>query len=315
MALQTSGPISVENVLAEAGVASGTTATLAQLATGAIFTINQNSTSKPDGTAPHSLSEWYGYDHSATPPNAYYWKGDGVNDYLRDAALPTLFSANSIQDMTFCGWFRIDETVNATQWLMSFSKSVPDGSNQIFIQYDNAAYAISLRYRHAGAFHQKKASLYSSATGITSGAWTSTNRGNVNSNGFVFLTWTYDASNRNAATGIRIYWNGAEMTTTTTVTSVSSPAPWDAASMAIGDLISSSPYNANVFNGGIDEVKVYNRVLSASEITTLYNGGTPASATALGVTSGILHEFRMENNSNDEHTAISLSNTGTFTAY
>ena len=314
MALQTSGPISVAKILTEAGVASGTTAALAQLATGAIFTINQNSASKPDGTAPHSLSEWYGYDHSATPPNVYYWKGDGVNDYLRDQSMGTLFAANSTQDMSFTGWFRIDETVNAVQQLMSFSTGTPDGNNQIFIQYLNTN-VFALRYRHAGSFHQKQVNITSSGTGITSGSWTSTNRGNVNSDGFVMLTFTYDASNRTASSGIKIYWNATEMTSVASSSNVASPSAWNAGSMAIGDLVSSSPYNANVFNGGIDEVKVYNKVLSAAEITSLYNSGVPASASAVGVTSGILHEFRMENNSNDEHTAISLSNTGTFTAY
>lgn len=29
---------------------------------------NQNSPSKPDGNVPHQMSEWYGYDHDASPP-------------------------------------------------------------------------------------------------------------------------------------------------------------------------------------------------------------------------------------------------------
>lgn len=29
---------------------------------------NQNSSSKPNGTTPHQMSEWYGYDHDASPP-------------------------------------------------------------------------------------------------------------------------------------------------------------------------------------------------------------------------------------------------------
>jgi|14BtaG_2_1085337.scaffolds.fasta_scaffold40936_2 hypothetical protein len=30
---------------------------------------NQNSSSKPDGSAPHKMSEWYGYDHDASAPS------------------------------------------------------------------------------------------------------------------------------------------------------------------------------------------------------------------------------------------------------
>ena len=35
---------------------------------------NANSPSKPDGNTPHSMSEWYNYDHDATPPFA--WTND-----------------------------------------------------------------------------------------------------------------------------------------------------------------------------------------------------------------------------------------------
>ena len=35
------------------------------------ITINTNSTSRPDGTAPHAMSEFYGYDHDATSSTSF----------------------------------------------------------------------------------------------------------------------------------------------------------------------------------------------------------------------------------------------------
>lgn len=313
MALQASGEIKMSEINVELGQGPQDTISLDNAESGGYGAINTNSPSYPSDARPAAMSEWYSYNHTAAPPNVYYWDGDGVNDYLRDQAMGTLFAANASQDMSFTGWFKINETVNATQQLMSFSTSTPSGTNQIFIQYLDTE-VFTLRYRNNGAFHQKQVRTSSSGTGMT-GSWRANNRGNVNSDGFVMLTFTYDASNRTASSGIKIYWNATEMTSVASSTNVASPVSYNVGSMAIGDLVSSSPYNANVFNGGIDEVKIYNKVLSAAEVTSLYNSGQPASASAVGVTSGLLHQFRMENNANDTETAISLGNTGTFNTY
>ena len=48
---------------------------LKDLSTGsAPDSINQNSTNKPDGTEPHEMSEFHGYDHNASPP--FEWDND-----------------------------------------------------------------------------------------------------------------------------------------------------------------------------------------------------------------------------------------------
>ena len=62
MALTASGQLSLGDIATEMGVSLSNVSLTTQSTTG----INTNSTSKPDGSTPHSLSEFYSYDHSAS---------------------------------------------------------------------------------------------------------------------------------------------------------------------------------------------------------------------------------------------------------
>lgn len=63
MALQSSGQISISDITSEIPTLSGNVS-LYTLSTG---NINFQSPSKPDGSAPHAMSEFYGYDHNYQP--------------------------------------------------------------------------------------------------------------------------------------------------------------------------------------------------------------------------------------------------------
>jgi hypothetical protein len=62
MALPASGPLSLGDIATEMGVSLSNVSLTTQSTTG----INQNSPSKPNGVAPHFISEFYGYDQSAS---------------------------------------------------------------------------------------------------------------------------------------------------------------------------------------------------------------------------------------------------------
>ena len=322
MALPSSGVISVSDILTEGQVNPSDTASLKQLAQGAIFTINTNSPSYPSSTAPFAMSDWYGYNHSASPvtPSLYYWLGDGVNDTLRFTNHSSnLFGSND--DFSYSGWFRVDETSNQMQWLGSFSEASPSGATKIFIQYNPTNARMQLRFRKGGGgnFHQRFWSISStnntSITGVNSNGWYSTNRGNVNSEGFVHLVFTRDNSNTTSS-GMNLYWNGTKLPESIQFNS-RSLATFNIRSAAVGDAVGSSPNNANVFKGGIDQVSVYNKTLTQSEVTALYNSGTPMTCSDAGVTTSLMAEYRLENNTvNTSGNFPSLVNTGgTFQQY
>ena len=62
MALQLNGPISLGDIRNELGTSSNNFS-LHDAEFGTYGAINQNSTYKPNGSNPNSISEWYGYDH------------------------------------------------------------------------------------------------------------------------------------------------------------------------------------------------------------------------------------------------------------
>ena len=320
MALPGSGTISVSDILTEGGVGGSPTASLQQLANGDFFDINYNSPSYPSPDAPYAMSDWYGYDNDAFTPSLYYWLGDGVNDTLRFTNnSTTLFDSND--DFSYSGWYRIDETFNDTQFLATFSQATPSGSNLIFVMYQKTSARMMLRFRYGGGgnFHQRFWSLSStnntSISGVNTNGWYSSNRGNVNDDNFVHLVFTRDNSDT-ASTGMNCYWNGTKLPESIQFNSRSLTS-FDIKSAAIGDAISSSPNNALVFKGGIDQVSVYNKTLTQSEITALYNSGVPATCSDAGVTSNLLAEYRLENNTtNTSGNFPSLVNTGgTFQQY
>ena len=322
MALPSSGQISFSDIATELLGDPNAEISIATAVEGGYGEINTDSASLPDVGEPHAISEWYGYDHDASSvtDSDYYWLGDGVNDTLRFTNhSSTLFGSND--DFSYSGWFRIDETSNQTQLLGTFAEASPTGSNMIFVQYNKNSNRMQLRFRKGGGgnFHQRFWSISSanntSITGVNSNGWYSTNRGNVNSEGFVHLVFTRDNSNT-ASSGMNLYWNGTKLPESIQFDS-RSLATFNIQSVAIGDSVSSSPNNANVFKGGIDQVSVYTKNLTQSEVTALYNSGTPMTCSDAGVTTNLLAEYRLENNTtNTSGTFPSLTNSGgTFTAY
>jgi len=65
MALPSSGQISFSDINVELGRASNSTIGLRDAAIGNYAAINPNSNIRPSGIAPHSISEFRGYDHQA----------------------------------------------------------------------------------------------------------------------------------------------------------------------------------------------------------------------------------------------------------
>ena len=63
MALTASGQLSLSDIATEMSVSLSNVSLTTQSTTG----INSNSPSKPDGSTPHAVSEFYSYDHSASP--------------------------------------------------------------------------------------------------------------------------------------------------------------------------------------------------------------------------------------------------------
>ena len=86
MPLQSSAEISFANINTELGRAADAQIGLNEAEAGTYATINTNSSSRPNGTTPNSMNEWWGYNHSAAAAIecvcwTVYNEGGGTGNY------------------------------------------------------------------------------------------------------------------------------------------------------------------------------------------------------------------------------------------
>ncbi len=101
--------------------------------------------------------------------------------------------------------------------------------------------------------------------------------GNANvlpSNAWYFVAATYSSID-----GPRIYVNGTEISYSTRLVGSGSETSDAASSLTIGSAYNTPAY---LFSGKIDEVRIYSRVLSASEVSELYTASAGPSAPICG---------------------------------
>jgi len=99
----------------------------------------------------------------------------------------------------------------------------------------------------------------------------STNDTNLNDGGWHHYIITYDGSG--AASGVTIYEDGSALTLTTNVDNLSGTILNNDA-LSIGAKSDGAPNNQEIYNGLIDEVAVWSRELTSTEVTELHNSGS-----------------------------------------
>lgn len=287
MALPSSGQISVSDILAEGGrTPPYSDIFFENLEGGLEFTINTASPSYPTGTAPHALSEWYSYDHSAA--NFYYW--DLTTDLKWDAATDKPLQSTT-EDFSISLWIRPQWA--ATDLNLVLFDLTPSGTtstaNRFFLQYDYGLNRFIARYRSNSVNFDRQWALHdnNSATGTgasSANKWTGANRGNTNSDGFVHLILSYDASQASAANAFQLYWNTTELTTQVAANSGTR------VNMTLDELT----FNGNDNNTGGSRIADYmymhmwDQVTLNPNLSNMYNSGTPISATDASYTSNLI---------------------------
>ncbi len=318
MALQSSGQIKFSELNTELGRTSTDLIGLGAAENGNYAAINSASSSKPDGSAPSKISEWFSYDHgAASNVNDYYY--DMSYDALRRTAIASPFNLSGSQDLSVSFWIKQSATTS-NEILWDLSNTSSNSANRFFLQYHKSQNRLVVRHRTSGTNYDRQFALHSNnsvtGTGTNSGtAWSNTNRGNANADGWTMLTVTYDASQSNSANGIKLYWNANELTTQVSNNS-GSRGTSAVNDITIGNNNHNSTTTAGGMNAAVDEFKIFDSVLSSSNITTLYNSGVPANASATYNTN-LVTEFTWETNSLDSAQIFNVQqrNTGTRTAY
>ena len=316
MALQSSGQIKLSDVANEILGGTEPNISLEDLSRGVYGAINTNNAQadRPDGLTPHAISEFYSYDHNASAAytNTRYYQNDGTGDYINCTTGTSPFSINTTQDLSFSVWVR-NTGSKQNQLVWNFGNTNSNGNNRIFMTYSASLHRIICRVRTNSVNFDRQFPLHTgngTITGFTnsSAGWYSGQRGNVNSDGFCLLTFTYDASQSNATNAIKMYWNNSELTYQSNANSGTRTAI-NATKGRIGENIhlTNSAGNATF---DYDEFKIYNKVLTSSEVSTLYNSGTIADSSQT-ISSGLITEWTFDNNNaNDSNSKYTNSIVG-----
>jgi hypothetical protein len=251
---------------------STTQASLTTLATG---TINNNSTSKPNQSTPHGMQEWYSYDHDAAASfgDDRSFDFDGTNDRLEGSgslAQQFIGGASTAGAGSISVWVKLDAMAGNG---FIFQLSAEEGTtNQILLLWNNAAGRIRGNVKVAGT-----------ANTVDSGAGLE-NDGNWH---HVAFTWEY-GSKTSSNNECKIYIYGSN----TATNSIGSDNWNDGNGPAVVGFGRNHPQNyGNPWNGHMNDIALFTDKLTAVEISTIYNSGTPKNEASH---SGLLAYYKME---------------------
>jgi hypothetical protein len=282
MALQSSGAISIDDIRTELGT---TTGSLAQLSAAVGF------------PAPHAMSDFYGY--TATTPNDLYWdfaEDDGGAKFVGDAGdSPGPFSFSMFVRPS---WTAVDFNV------MLFEINTGSGlnSDRLLLIYDYGLNRLVFRYRGGTSNHHINWALNANSASGNISRWHSTSTGPVNANGFAHIAGTFDPTQSLAINGLKLYWNGVAFNTAITQAN-GTMSPFPKTNMYINVAFNETADRS----GDFDNVAFwFNRLLTPSEIVSLYNDGKGSTAADAGLTTGLGFEATMES-------GAFIDNTGNWT--
>tara|TARA_R100001443_G_scaffold53580_1_gene65188 strand:- start:285 stop:1208 length:924 start_codon:yes stop_codon:yes gene_type:complete len=282
VAVPSSGTLSLAGIRAELATntynASATTQTsLLQCSNGTVATINtaNSASDRPDGSTPHAMSEFYAYDHdlsSFTDDKSFDF--DGANDYL------DFQQGNIGTDLEAIGsisaWVKLDSmSANGFIWQI---KAEEGTDNQIILLWNNASAVIRGNVKFGGTTN-----VVDSGSGLE-------NDGNWH---HVAMTWE-SGSKTSANNIVRLYIDGSQ------TDSDAIGNTWSDASGHAGFIIGRNDIQSNAyFNGHMSDIAFFSDVLTSSEVSAIYNSGSPKDESDH---SGLIAYYTLEAYSNSDTT-------------
>ena len=240
-------------------------------------------------SVPHEIDEFYGYSASSTK----FWKYSNTGNRLvwRDST-PAISGYS--ETMSFSFWFRIDRTSKDNLLFFDlYPQWTNSNANRMFLNYSANLNRFVARYRSSSSNFDRQWALHdnSSVTGITNSytGLTTSQRGNVNSDNFCHIVVTYDGSQSTASSAFKCYGNAGELTSQA-VANNGSRSNFNFTEVTWGNDYNSGTADAS----GYDHMRIYDKVLSASEVSSIYNSGTPVNSFRDGVTGSLIFEDRAE---------------------
>tara|TARA_R100001463_G_scaffold126742_2_gene184545 strand:- start:1345 stop:2391 length:1047 start_codon:yes stop_codon:yes gene_type:complete len=287
--------------------------------------INENSASAPDGDAPFAMSEWYGYDHDAAASfvNAKAVSkaiNVGVNHNINLVDTDDTFNFTGSSAFTISFWVKagwssalntnihmlIGQKQSASYQLSDMIKVMyNESNNRLRLQWGNKTTSSNAWYKLGEYLFHANSGQYAAgyqAAGLGSSFWSASNRGYTNSDDYTMITFT--KSTTNAASAIKLYWNANAAGAPPIQSSSGSGSPamsttnnrtWSVGSNGVSNGESKcGNSSATVYN----DLTIWNKELSASEVTELYNSGTVMNAESHSAQSNLVGYWKWEGNGN-----------------
>ena len=145
-----------------------------------------------------------------------------------------------------------------------------------------------------------------SATGLPGSSasqyWSSSNRGNVNGNNYTHLVITKGTGTTLAASNIAAYWNSSKLSNAFYSSGNNTGTPnmnENARRVALGSNAHTLEKSGNNSETKYNVLTIFNKELSASEVSTLYNSGTPVSPTVAGNIGNLVGYYNFESDGSD----------------
>ena len=289
MAVPSSGTISLAGIRAELATntynaSATTTASLEDCSDGTVATINTANASgdRPDGSAPHAMSEFYAYDHdvSAGFSDNISFDFDGTNDRLEGGgslAQQFIGGATTAGAGSVSVWVKLD-SMSANGFIFQLSPE-SGTTNLVLLLWNNAAGRIRGNVKVSNVTN-----VVNSQAGLE----------NDNTWHHVVLTWEY-GSKAAANNEVKIYVD-ASLKATDAIGNT-----WnDGSGPAVVGFGRNHPAgNTNPFNGHMNDIALFSDKLTASEITEIYNSGEPKDESSH---SGLISYYTMEGYSDNDTT-------------
>ena len=258
-----------------------------------------------NGTAIASVGNIFGVNYSA-PASSGYTNTKAVSRSLTTGTAQSVYLADSNSSGIE---FDHDDAFSVSFWIKPGWSATLNGSIHLFsstdvgggvnadtfrIWYAQTNNRMNIQWRSSGTdrrfnfwlFHSTNAAYVDAynAAGLGSSYWSDTNRGNVGDDDYTLITFTKGASNSAANSNISLYWNGTSCGNGyyASGNNAGTPAMGNLDKQVFLGSSSWSPYTSvgNNSETKYDGLTMWNKKLTSTEVSELYNSGTPMDATA-----------------------------------
>lgn len=234
--------------------------------------------------------------------------------YIADSDGHFNFTHNQAYTISFWvkpGW---NSSLNTNIHLFSSTTAgtTDASSNMIRMYYHESLNRLYFEYRSASNAKKSNFYLFHSNSGNHAAAyaaanlgstyWSAANRGNVGNDNFTMITVTKGTSNSAAASNAQVYWNATSLGTGhySSGTGQGTPSMSSAdRQIALGSNSWNYSKSGNSTETQFNDLTVWNKKLSASEVSELYNSGARLEATSHSAASNLQMYYKLENNGND----------------